>query len=261
MNQGKPCLLFFLCLDQASGLFPSCPGQVWRTFEMARNVTAAFYCSGVIPTLKKPHSYYLGVVPGPVYIVQHQSRLGQETNGDTTDRKEKLRQSRRENDQGKVFCILGIKRVALVFITKSLTVKYLHRWWISLYSYLSLIFLFRIPAWYCIVFSTFIQNIGFNRPSSALTGAWSWFIQSIYLPCFYCTDREGSDNASVKEIPNRIMLDCVNVCLCSHADCVYGYDVYMCVCVKLPLLACMSFSYKDTDSPSDKPHLHLQLQF
>ncbi len=54
---------------------------------------------------------------------------------------------------------------------------------------------------------------------------------------------------------------CVCVCLCLHASmCVCGYDVHMCVCVKLPLLACLYFPCRDTDSPSDKPHLHLQLQ-
>lgn len=43
------------------------------------------------------------------------------------------------------------------------------------------------------------------------------------------------------------MLGDVCVCLwCNDARC---------VCVKLPLLAC-----RDTDSPSDKPHLHLQSQ-
>lgn len=32
------------------------------------------------------------------------------------------------------------------------------------------------------------------------------------------------------------------------------------VCVKLPLLAYLYFPCRDTDSPSDKPHLHLQSQ-
>lgn len=54
---------------------------------------------------------------------------------------------------------------------------------------------------------------------------------------------------------------CVHVCLSLHACmCVCGYDMHMCVCVKPPLLARLYFPCRDTDSPSDKPHLHLQLQ-
>lgn len=54
----------------------------------------------------------------------------------------------------------------------------------------------------------------------------------------------------------------VCVFLCLHAGmCVCCSDVHsICVCVKLPLLACLYFPCRDTDSPSDKPHLHLQSQ-
>ena len=49
--------------------------------------------------------------------------------------------------------------------------------------------------------------------------------------------------------------------LCAHVCvCVCGYNVHTCVCVKLPLLACLHIPYRDTDSPSDKPHLRLQSQ-
>lgn len=49
------------------------------------------------------------------------------------------------------------------------------------------------------------------------------------------------------------------VCVCVPA-CVFVATTHTCVCVKLPLLACLYSPCRDTDSPSDKPHLHLQLQ-
>lgn len=58
---------------------------------------------------------------------------------------------------------------------------------------------------------------------------------------------------------DRVVLACV--CLCLHSWMhVCGYNKHVYVCVKLPLLAFLYFPCRDTDSPSDKPHLHLQSQ-
>lgn len=88
----------------------------------------------------------------------------------------------------------------------------------------------------------------------------------IYQLCCYWCDTKGCSSSNpiykyeLKKFKwNNVAwcCSCVLVLTCVHV-CLWLWCTL--VCVKLPLLAYLYFPCRDTDSPSDKPHLHLQSQ-